>query len=86
MRSQRKDLETLLGEGGRFEGEEPFVGSSSSNKDNDAGDTGYGNGNVSGGLRGEWLKGGTAGPWSGKQVEEAVAMMVGRKGPDGRAF
>ena len=69
MKSQRKDLETILGEDGRFESQ--YSGAQ--------------------GLRGEWTRGaggrgGGNSVWSGKEVEEAVAIMVGRKGSDGRTF
>lgn len=67
MASQRRDLETVLGESGRFEGDW------STGRDRD-------------GLRGEWLRGGQGGVWGRREVEEAVAVMVAKKGADGRNF
>lgn len=63
MGSQRRDLEVILGEGGRFQGD-------------------WGTGEK--GLRGEWRRGG--GIWGGRDVSEAVGVMVGKVGRDGRTF
>lgn len=72
MISQRRDLEIILGEGGRFEGDW-------------AGQVGYG-GASRGALRGDWTKGGKNGVWSGKEVEEAVSVMVSKSKSDSKGF
>ncbi|KAK0514384.1 hypothetical protein JMJ35_003001 [Cladonia borealis] len=70
MGSQKRDLEVVLGEGGRMEGEGAGAG---------AGAGGLG-------LGGEWRRGGEGGVWGTEQVREGVGLLVQKAGRDGRAF
>ena len=72
MISQRTDLETVLGEGSRFEGDW-------------ASQVGFG-GASRGALRGEWVKSGKDSVWGSKEIEEAVGMMVSKLKPGDKGF